>query len=76
MKILNALFCCLTIAFAPMAAAQAQKPPAKGAAPAKDVVRMGVELKQNPRQESCQKQASEKKLSGQALETFLSSCLK
>lgn len=77
MKTLNALLCCLTLIVAPLAVAQTQKPPAKPpAAPEKPGVRPVVELRQSPRHEACQKQASERKLSGEARETFLSSCLK
>ncbi len=78
MKTLNALICCLAIAFAPLAAAQTQKPPAKGAAPApaKPAVRPGVELRQDPKRESCERQADERKIRGEALETFMSRCLK
>lgn len=74
MKTLKALMCSLAVLFAPLAAAQAQKPPAK--APEKRAVRPVVELRQDSKRESCEKQAAEKKLRGGALETFMSGCLK
>ncbi len=74
MKTLKALICSVAVLFAPLAAAQAQKPPAK--APQKPGVRPVVELRQDAKREACEKQAAEKKLRGGALETFMTGCLK
>lgn len=77
MKTLNALLCGLTLAVAPLAAAQTQKPSAKPPASAdKAGVKAVVELRQDPKREACQNQVSERKLTGEAREAFLSKCLK
>jgi psiF repeat len=77
MKTLNAMLCSLILAFAPFAAAQTQasKPPAK-ADPSKPATKAVVELRADPKREACNNQAAERKLAGEARETFMTSCLK
>jgi hypothetical protein len=75
MKTLSAMICSLAMVFAPLAAAQSQKPPAKApesAPPAKVL----VDIKADARTEACNRQAAEKKLTGEAKENFLTTCLK
>jgi hypothetical protein len=74
MKMHRALLCCLTIAFAPLAAAQTQKPAATPPTPAPGV-RPVIELRKDTRRESCEKQAADQKLRGGALEIFMTKCL-
>jgi hypothetical protein len=76
MKTLNAMLCSLAVAFAPLAAGQtpAPKPPAK-AGPAQPATKAVVELRANPKKEGCEKQAAERKLTGEAREKFMTGCL-
>lgn len=77
MKTLNAMLCSLTLAFAPFAAAQTQAPkPVAKADPSKPAAKAVVELRADPRRESCNDQAAERKLAGEAREKFLTTCLR
>jgi hypothetical protein len=76
MKKLSTLLCCLAISAAPHALAQTAKPAATPTPQTPPPGRVVTDMKQDPRLENCKSEAATKNLRGEALENFMTKCMK